>query len=233
MKSDIYVNGQYSDNNPEWHQEDSAWKADQIVSMLRRNGLTYNKICEVGCGAGEILHQMSKTLPEHVTFDGYEIAPQAYEIAKQKESDRLHFHLEDVARIEENSYDILLLIDVMEHVPDYMGFVQRCAEKAKYKVFHIPLDIHVSSVVRATLTNARDAVGHLHYFTADTALAVLRDTGLNILDFIYTDGAIALYKQHPSARRLLANIFRSTLSKVSVRVTARLLGGYSLLVLTE
>ena len=233
MHSSIYTNGEYLRRNPTWDEEDSPWKAEQISAMISKNDLSYRSVCEIGCGAGAILQQLSLLLPEDVVFDGYEISPQAYEIAKQKEQDRLHFHLKDLLKNETQRYDLLLVIDVFEHVPDYINFIHECGSKAKYKIYHIPLDVHVSSVLRSSLTNARDNVGHLHYFTAETALATLKDSGQKILDVCYTDGGIALQKLHPSTKRMLANIPRRILSKFSVGLTARILGGYSLLVLTE
>ena len=233
MQPNIYTDGEYLRRNPSWDEEDSPWKAEQIRRMICRKNLSYRSVCEVGCGAGGIIQQLFLILPEDVVFDGYEISPQAYEIAKQKEGERLRFHLGDFLTAETEPYDILLVIDVFEHVPDYMGFVQGCGSKAKYKIYHIPLDVHVSSVLRASLTNARDSVGHLHYFTAETALATLKDAGQKILDVCYTDGGIALQRVHPSTKRMLANIPRRILSKLSVPLAAKLLGGYSLLVLTE
>lgn len=233
MQPDIYTDGEYLRRNPTWDEEDSPWKAEQISRMISRNNLSYRSVCEVGCGAGAILQQLSLLLPKDVVFDGYEISPQAYEMAKQKQEERLRFHLKDLMADEGDTYDILLVIDVFEHVPDYIGFIRGCSSKAKYKIYHIPLDVHVSSVLRSSLTNARDSVGHLHYFTAETALATVKDSGQKILDVCYTDGGIALQKLHPSTKRTLANIPRRILSKFSVPLTARLLGGYSLLVLAE
>ena len=232
-QSNIYTNGVYLSRNPTWDEEDSPWKAEQISRMISRNDLGYHSIGEVGCRAGGILQHLSQLLPEDVVFAGYEISPQAYEMAKQKEGERLRFHLEDLMTAGPERFDILLVIDVFQHVPDYMGFIQGCGSKAEYKIYHVPLDVHVSSVLRASLTNARDSVGHLHYFTAETALATLKDSGQKILDVCYTDGGIALQKVHPSTKRMLANIPRRILSTFSLPFAAKLLGGYSLLVLTE
>jgi ubiquinone/menaquinone biosynthesis C-methylase UbiE len=57
-KSRIYTNGDYIKKNPTWHVENSAWKAEQILTMLSKHNLTPQTICEVGCGAGEILAQL-------------------------------------------------------------------------------------------------------------------------------------------------------------------------------
>ena len=54
----IYTDGTYLRQNPNWHQDDSAWKADHIQALLARNGITEpGSLCEVGCGAGyEVWH---------------------------------------------------------------------------------------------------------------------------------------------------------------------------------
>ncbi len=80
-----YVGGEYLGHNPTWHVEDSAWKAEQILAALKRNGLHPATVCEVGCGAGEILSQLHARLPSHVVFTGYEISPQAHALALTRE----------------------------------------------------------------------------------------------------------------------------------------------------
>ena len=100
-------------------------------------------------------------------------------------------------------------------------------------MYHIPLDIHVSAVLRASFLKARVSVGHIHYFTAESALATLTDTGHKILGSFYTDGGTALASQNPSWKRSLANVPRRLISLASTAWAARLVGGYSLMVLTE
>ncbi len=81
--SDIYEDGTYLDHNPSWHEEDSLWKAGQIQEIIKRNELTPAKTGEVGCGAGEILNQLSFEYGEGVEFYGYEISPQAFALCKK------------------------------------------------------------------------------------------------------------------------------------------------------
>jgi hypothetical protein len=122
---------------------------------------------------------------------------------------------------------------VIEHVRDYLGFTEACRAKARYKIFHIPLDIHVSSVLRARFVVGRRTVGHLHYFSAESALDTIEDTGHRVLDYVYTDGGVALAGNHPSLRRSIANIPRRMVGYFSKKLAARWFGGYSLLILAE
>ena len=40
-----------------------------------------------------------------------------------------------------NYYDLILCIDVFEHVEDYIGFLKTLKNKSKYHIFNIPLDM--------------------------------------------------------------------------------------------
>jgi len=170
----------------------------------------------------------------HTEFRGYDISPQAIGLAKQAEGENIQFYCEDLlSESNAEQFDVLIAIDVYEHVPDYMGFLEKCKQKAAYKVYHVPLDLHVSSVLRNTFMRSRYAVGHLHYFTADSAMATLKDTGHELVDWFYTNPAIELFKEHPSVKKAVANVPRYICSKLSVSLTARVFGGYSLLILAR
>jgi len=72
---------------------------------------------------------------------------------------------------EKQFFDVVMAIDVLEHVEDYFTFLRKISKKGKYKIFHIPLDMSVSAVLRISpLIDGRKKVGHIHYFSKDTAL---------------------------------------------------------------
>jgi SAM-dependent methyltransferase len=231
----IYKSGAYLENTKSWHAEDSRWKAAQIKAIINKNALRPESIAEIGCGSGSILDELSRlTDLKSARFEGYDISPQAIEIAKGLGNERIRFVQEDLLSEGAGKYfDLLLVIDVFEHVPDYLGFVEKCRKKANYKIYHIPLDIHVSSVMRNAFIGSRYTIGHIHYFTAESAVSTLRDTGHEIIDCAYTNVAFGLFKEHPTLKKAIANVPRWLLSKVSVPVAARLLGGYSLLILAR
>lgn len=231
MTKDIYQSGEYAERNPTYHVEDSAWKAGQIAEMIRRNNLRPRTVCEVGCGAGEVLRQLQLLLPEGTEFDGYEISPQAYELCESRAGERLRFHRADLLAADAPAFDLLLCVDVFEHVEDYMGFLRHLRGKAEHKIFHIPLDVSAQSVLRSRpIILERELVGHLHYFTKETALATLADTGYEVVDSFYTPGALANPR---STLAQLASLPRRLMSLVDQDLTVRLLGGYSLLVLAK
>jgi SAM-dependent methyltransferase len=232
--STLYTSGQYLANTGSWHAEDSPWKAGYIRDILARNAVPHQSFIEVGCGAGGILDELSR-MPEFeaTRFFGYDISPKAIELCVAKHNPKIKFTCQDVFedRATEGS-DILAAIDVFEHVPDYMGFLEKCQRKARYKIYHVPLEIHASAVLRGKVDSGRYTVGHLHYFTAESTIATLKDTGHTILDKNFTDLAL-LSTSGRGAGRLAANLARRMVSAVSQALAARLVGGISLLVLTE
>jgi SAM-dependent methyltransferase len=231
----IYTSGKYLEVTGSWHAEDARWKATQIKAMIDAHHLQPKTIAEIGCGSGAVLHELSVLAGlQDACFEGYDISPQAIEMARQLANDRIRFFQQDLLAANDDKYfDILLVVDVFEHVPDYMGFVEKCKSKAELKIFHIPLDIHVSSVLRNAFIRNRYTIGHIHYFTAESAINTLKDTGHEVLGCVYTNVAFGLFKEHPTVRKAVANVPRWLFSKLSVPFAARVLGGYSLLVLTR
>jgi len=228
----VYEDGTYLQNNPTWHEEDSQWKATQIYRMINKNNVNPSTVCEIGCGAGEILTCLSNSYGLNVSFTGYEISPQAFEICKKKEKQNLKFFLKDMIDESDISFDIVMAIDVFEHIEDYFGFLRKFGKKGKYKLFHIPLDLTVSSVLRSSpIINSRSLAGHIHYFTKETALATLKDTGYEVVDFEYTKGALEIPKQ--DLKTNLLKLPRKLLYSIHQDLTARILGGFSLLVLAK
>jgi hypothetical protein len=177
-----------------------------------------------GCGAGEILTQLTESFP-NANYVGYEVSADAYKLALARESESLHFELGDLTK-KDVHFDLLLAIDVIEHVSDYLGFTQALRSKATYKIFHIPLDISYHSLFRDIMMKNRAGVGHLHYFTKDTALATLRDCGYRIIDHFYT----ACIDNYPD---MLTSRIRRLAFRVSPDRAVLCLGGYSLMVLAE
>lgn len=226
-----YNDGDYISKNPDWHLEDSPWKAQQIDKIINRNKLDPTTICEVGCGAGEILRQLSlKPRYSEVDFTGYEISDDAFDLCLSRSAERLTYLKKDLLE-DDKQYDITLCIDVFEHVENYMGFVRGLREKAEFKIFHIPLDCSVSSLLRGSLINTRNSVGHLHYFTPDTAIATLVDCGYEIVDTMYTPSFADLPSK--SWRAKLIKFPRHILYKISPKTLATLIGGVSLMVLAK
>ena len=226
-QSDIYTDGTYLEKTGgTWHLQDSPSKAQEIAKLLaRRRGIQPDTVCEIGCGAGGILAYLQKTLPSHVVFTGYEISPQAHSLSARFANSRCRFVLGD-AFADSITYDLVLIMDVVEHVEDCFSFLRLTRRKGRYKLYHIPLDTSVNKILRGV--NSWDSLGHIHLFTKETALKSLEHTGHQIIDWTFTAGTLA----SPGSRLArMGNLVRWPLDKLSVNFCSRLMGGYSILIL--
>jgi hypothetical protein len=230
--NNIYKGGDYLRTNPTWHVEDSPWKAKQILKMIERCDIAPKTICEVGCGAGEILRQLQLAMPEECNFYGYEISPQAFALCQSRSNDKLTFTLRDILGEDNVYYDLIMLIDLIEHLEDYYNLLRGVKEKSQYKIIHIPLDLSVQFLLRPVKVQLmREVIGHLHYFTKEMALSILDDVGYQVIDYFFTAGAVELKAQ--TIKSYLAKLPRKLFFALQQDWAARILGGYSLLVLAK
>ena len=228
QSDDIYTDGSYLNaTGGTWHLEDAPFKAREVCKLLAEHPeIQPHTVCEIGCGAGGILSQLEKLLPSQTTFTGYDISPQAH--AMSVATDRCRYVLGD-AFVDDSVYDLVLVMDVVEHVEDCFSFLRQTKRKGRWKLYHIPLDAHASAILRGT--NAWDSIGHIHLFTMETALKSVEHAGLRVLDWTLTDGALA--KPIKPLRTRIANLVRLPLAKLSPKLATRLIGGYSILILAE
>jgi len=229
-KNNIYISDFYKKKNPDWHSSDSKFKLLEIQKILKKNQIKLKKICDIGCGFGNIIFSLSKTLKNSL-FHGYEISLFAYKINKKKKTKNLNFFNKDINSIN-FFYDCSLCIDVVEHVDNYIGFLNKIKKISKYSIFHVPLDLSVQSIIRtAPIFYARKNVGHLHYFNKEILLEIFKDLNFEIIDFHYTFNK-NIYRSK-SLIRIASAIFRNIFYYFFPDFTAKYLGGYSLMILTK
>jgi cyclopropane fatty-acyl-phospholipid synthase-like methyltransferase len=228
--TEIYKNGTYLKNNPDWNAGDSSFKANKILQLLGKHKLTLESVCEIGCGSGEMLVQLSSQLP-NVNFLGVDISPDAIAIAKTKETSQIRFELRDITSDQFNQrFDLILVIDVIEHIENYFKFLRDVRSRGRYTVFHIPLDMCMWSLFRENmLIESKERVGHIHVFTEDFIKSVLRDCGYKMIDQVYTEPNLKLL----TARQKLTEFVRRTIFKINKRFCSKTIGGMSILILAE
>lgn len=230
-QTDIYNDHTYLTNNPTWHEEDAIFKADRIERILRKHPIKFESVCEVGCGSGEILVQLQKRFPDAHKWIGYDISSDAIAIAERKSNENLTFELKDIQLVaKEINYDLMLIIDVIEHLDNYFNFLDSIVEKSRYFVFHIPLDMCLWSLMReGILIESKKRVGHIHNFTEDFIKSILNDHGFKIIGQIYTE---PIAKVH-SFKQQIVNVMRNILDMINPWLCSKTLGGYSIMLLAE
>jgi SAM-dependent methyltransferase len=230
-----YINSTYLDKNPEWDRKDAPWKAEKVQNILSENKINPTSICEVGCGSGDILMNLTKYYPDS-QMTGFDISPHAAEFWKdhldkqEVATHNLEFKLGDFHVINHQTFDVLLMLDVFEHVRDPFTFLEKSGSCAKYFVFHIPLDLSASSVMRKNpLIKTRKKVGHLHFYTKDLALETLIDSGYKIIESKYTGASLNM--PNKSLKTQLFSIPRRIFYAINKDWGVRFVGGETLIVL--
>jgi SAM-dependent methyltransferase len=237
---DIYKNGIYVEQNPSWHQEHSLRKAHELYEAISRNiqeltiGSTEIKICEIGCGYGGVLYHFSDLLEREsgvrTKSVGIDLSPGAVESAKSAYGNHIHFICGDIDNLEE-PVDLMLLVDVVEHVKDAKTFVKKVAEKTHWLLMRLPLENNLWNMALGKKKQLLKKHGHLHSYTFGSALKLLDDVeGIQIVEMRFTRNFM-----DPSNCATFVSRFmkwpRLFLSAISPRLNSFTLGGQSLIAL--
>jgi SAM-dependent methyltransferase len=185
MIQEFYTSGEYLQENPTWHADESPWKVVGVLGILRKNQLKPGTVGEIGCGVGEVLRLLQVNLPADCELWGYDISPKAIELCGPKANDKLHFILSDRSQAVNKHFDVILILDVLEHLEDYFSFLRDLHPRSDYMIFQLPMDISLRSVFLKRINHFRKTYGHLHYFTKETALQMVRDAGYEVVDYCY------------------------------------------------
>ncbi|HMF86092.1 MAG TPA: class I SAM-dependent methyltransferase [Nitrospiraceae bacterium] len=228
-QTDAHINGEYFKKNPTWHVEYSPLKAQIIYEVLRSRQIRPKTIGDVGCGAGEVLSLLQKNMDPATCFWGYDVAAPAIDMAKTRENERLKFALADFPETETPHFDLLLALEVIDHVEDYIGFARALKNRAEWKFFSFSLDISVQSAFRSdAFLKKRRNHSHLHHFNKQTALATLEYAGYEIVEYFYRQPNVTI-----STTARLARPIRKAFFGMAPELAVRIFGGYSLQVLAR
>lgn len=225
-----YVDGAYLHKTKTWHTEDSPYKAAIVNEAIKRNKIEFSHCADVGCGAGLVVEILSE-LNQQAEFTGFELSNDVDVFwSNRKKTKNLSFKHDNIVE-QDQVFDLIICLDVFEHVEDYFLFLRSLKAVGKTFIFNVPLDMCVAKLLTSGIKNARRDVGHLHYFNSYTAKETISDTGYKIID---TKLSAAFLKIPPRSFRqaialpirLLSLIFGKSLS-------ATLFGGMSLLIVAE
>jgi SAM-dependent methyltransferase len=228
---DPYKSGSYF-NDSSRHLEDAEFKVASIwrvlYPILQNEKIPISSYADVGCGSGELIKKMSKLL-EDSSFNlskitGFDISPHVINLKMEN----ITFLHEDFCARKE-SYDLVTLTDVFEHVPAPIEFIRKIGELSKIVAFHIPLDdcwaVNVRNLQRSKIKNP----GHLVFLDVNSALNMITIAGLKILDFDYSRETLKAPSNLSSKFQKLFFPFKFVLFKISPWLASKVFG-FSLVV---
>lgn len=213
------------------HSADAIVKAQMFVKLLRRNLAPgdIGAMADVGCGSGAATIAVAASLREAgfrmSEAVGYDVSPHVSGL----QDAHVRFVHEDFT-LGSRRFDLVILFDVVEHVPDPVGFLKQVSRRATYVGLHIPLDDSMNCSARNLYrANLKDP-GHLIALDTVSALNLLAFAGLRVLDYEYVLG-FREASERVSLQAKCVYPFRAVLAALSPWLLAKTLGGVSLMAL--
>lgn len=123
-----------------WWDPNSEFKPLHDINPLRLDwidrlaGLAGKRVLDVGCGGGILSESMSERGAEVLGIDLSERALKVAELHLLESGRRVRYRkaaVEELAREQAGSYDVVTCMEVLEHVPDPAGHVNACARLLK------------------------------------------------------------------------------------------------------
>jgi SAM-dependent methyltransferase len=216
---------------------DAQFKVTQLNKLLNSNSHLlqnkFNHIADVGCGSGHTTIFMQKMLSDFtgtiVSVDGYDVHPY---LEKFQEDENVHFIYGDFSTKANKMYDLAVLFDVIEHIPDPVQFIKNLSSKARLFAFHIPLDNSLFVMLRNLSRSNLSIPGHLLILDLPAAINLLTLSGLRVIDYEYSPGFSSLSKGTTLFQKALFSI-RWLLFQLNPFIAQKLVAGVSLTVLAR
>lgn len=199
-----YESGEYIINNPTLHEEDSAWKVKKITPFLDVvfHGLNKSDISllDVGGGVGIILREVGDMLTKKYKMQVkkycLDLSPDILRIQKKYNPDAVGFFREDISNTSfpDKSIDLVLMVDVLEHIPEPSRAISEIKRIAYYVIFKVPLEDNLTLKTINFFTKGKfrqektfGVLGHVNCYNANSLKKEIEKGGGKIIMFGYAN----------------------------------------------
>ncbi len=141
-------------------------------------------VLDIGCGSGFMLDKLREKDKELKTV-GLDISPVALEKAKEKGLDCRMYDITEPLPFEDNSFEAVILADVLEHMFQPEPVLKEAARVAeKYVYISVPnfvsLPARIQTLKGGIPENNTTRKGHVFWVTRKVLHKLLKDNGLKI-----------------------------------------------------
>lgn len=164
--------------NSQWKKLDEINFSKRAVLDLVREG----SVLDVGCGDGLLLEQMKQ---KGLIVGGIDISSRAVSICKERGFDCKQGDIMETLPFEDNSYDSVILIDVLEHLFQPGEVLQEAYRVSKeHVVISVPNFVSLPARLQVLFGNVpenntpRD--GHVYWMTLNTIFSLLERADFKI-----------------------------------------------------
>lgn len=227
----FYRDGKFqSESNGE---KDAQYKVSGLLELISNFPELLSQIkqvADVGCGTGKTTQLMQEALTRQgysgISYWGYDVHPVVNTFPK---TENVRFVWDDFC-LSDQEVDLVVLLDVLEHIPDPVGFLHKISERTSWLVCHIPLDASFFSGIRNLHRANLRHPGHLIVLDMPAALNIIAFGGFRSINYSYSPVFRAPSGQATLSQKILFP-FRELLYRVSPFILQKTFGGVSLFVL--
>lgn len=160
------------------------WKARQLVSLLPA-GTDPENILEIGCAMGILLNNIAERLSVK-DYYGLDISEKNIDKARTLFPEG-HFYqgvVDEFARLMSSEFsfskfDLVILSDIIEHIPDDLGFMKSVSRISRLVLVNLPLEKAFKN--RNRNYGESDHSGHLRCYDEKDAFHLFTNAGYEIL----------------------------------------------------
>jgi len=227
---DFYSSGSFYDNNTT-NSFASKWKALLVTDILETIPQQLKIIADVGSGDCMVARHIAN-VKSNLLIDCYDVTPPEHRF-NIDETPQLKFYPLSALESSDKQYDLIMALDVIEHVACPRTFLSSLAMRTRRVLLHVPLDLSVVSMLRpAILREQLESAGHVTFYNVETLRIFFHSMGMYPTVFKLTD-AYRQFPQNPTLAQKLVRLMRTVLACQSRTFSANLLGGQTALVLIE
>src|SRR5271157_1441311 len=146
---------------------------DVLTTLLRRLSVSPGRACEIGCGHGLVQRQIEDRFS--IPVDGIDLNLCALKASVSCKGRLFCYDIFEERPEFRETYDFLILFDVLEHIEDHLGFITRASDFVRPGG-----SIAINVPARQELFSAFDAqVGHVRRYSLESLSEVVAKAGLN------------------------------------------------------
>lgn len=250
--TDPYVDDKYWAKNQNFFEIDTLFKVNKIIPFIEIALKEINKdeinILDVGGGSGLILMHIARYIESshqiRVNKFALDLSPKALKIQKNNNPDLLKTLKEDISQcsLKNGEIDIVLMIDVLEHVPDTRKTLSELQRISSFTIFKVPIENTISFKVINLFSGNKykkkiNDMGHIHIFSEKKLLIEIKKSYGTIIDYYYTNIFYELYKRGKDSSgnkisffKKIIYYFSSIIFKISPKISSAILTDYIMVI---
>lgn len=146
-------------------------QTEEILTLIRK--LEVRTVLDVGCGSGDNLAALKQTMP-HLELYGADVSPGALALAAQRAPGADLRELDVQSRTTDEQFDLVMAIQVIEHLPDDTAALRNMALMAKQWV--------LVTTMRGRMRASEKSIGHFRNYSDRDLREKAAVAGLEIVE---------------------------------------------------